>query len=279
MARIRSIHPSLYTDEDFMSLSLAARVVLPGIWTECDDQGVFPWKPLTLKARILPADNADMAAILGELKAAGFICAFIHEGKEYGAVRNFRKFQRPKKPNQIYPLNAELREYVGLSPVSSEPVPNQFPTKGENTPQMEDGGWRMKGSSSAPPAAAPTKPKADRGTRWPKDQPVPDSWHEPVLARFRELGRAPPDIPLEAVKFAAYWTSKSGKDATKLDWPKTFLNWCLNARPDQRKPKQSTHRDFLDAGIDVAREYLADGGDAGGSGGAADPFSRPLLPA
>ncbi len=42
MARIRSIHPGLFTDEAFMALSLLARVVLPGLWTECDDQGVFP---------------------------------------------------------------------------------------------------------------------------------------------------------------------------------------------------------------------------------------------
>ena len=64
MARIRSVHPGLFTDESFMSASPLARIVMIGVWTEADDNGVFEWKPLTLKARLLPADNADMAAIL-----------------------------------------------------------------------------------------------------------------------------------------------------------------------------------------------------------------------
>jgi hypothetical protein len=137
MARIRSIHPALFTDEAFMSLSLLARVVLPGLWTECDDQGLFAWKPLTLKARLLPADNADMGAVLAELAAGGFICAFEHGGKPFGAVRNFRKFQRPKKPSHVHHLPERLRAYVGLE--ISPPVPDLFPSEGEIAPQREDG--------------------------------------------------------------------------------------------------------------------------------------------
>ena len=87
----------------------------------------------------------------------------------------------------------------------------------------------------APPkGAAHSKPIPFRGTRWPSDREVPEAWLPSVLERFRELGRPPPDLRLEAVKFANYWSGKSGKDATKIDWHKTFLNWCLNARTDQR---------------------------------------------
>lgn len=32
MARIRSVHPGLYTDEAFMTLSMAARVLIVGLW-------------------------------------------------------------------------------------------------------------------------------------------------------------------------------------------------------------------------------------------------------
>lgn len=139
MARIRSIHPGLFTDEAFMALSLLARVVLPGLWTECDDQGLFPWKPQTLKARLLPGDNADMALVLAELEAADFIRAFRQDGKAFGAVRNFRKFQRPKKPTCVHALPAELRAYVGLSAEISPPLPHLFPTEGEMPAQREDG--------------------------------------------------------------------------------------------------------------------------------------------
>lgn len=139
MARIRSIHPGLFTDEAFMSLSLLARVVLPGLWTECDDQGVFAWKTQTLKARLLPGDNADMALVLAELEAADLICAFSHGGKVFGAVRNFRKYQRPKKPSHVHALPAELRGYVGLNAEISPPLPHLFPTEAEMPAQREDG--------------------------------------------------------------------------------------------------------------------------------------------
>jgi hypothetical protein len=149
MARIRSIHPGLFTDEAFMSLSLLARVVLPGLWTECDDQGVFPWKPQTLKARLLPGDNADMAAVLAELEAADLICAFTHGGKPFGAVRNFRKYQRPKKPSCVHALPAELRAYVGLAAEISPPLPHLFPTEGEMPPQREEGEEEEENTHSA----------------------------------------------------------------------------------------------------------------------------------
>lgn len=56
-----------------MGLGLAAKAALPLLWTHCDDQGVFDWKPVTLKARIFPADNVDVAAVLAELEAANIV--------------------------------------------------------------------------------------------------------------------------------------------------------------------------------------------------------------
>lgn len=37
----------------------------------------------------------------------------------------------------------------------------------------------------------------------------------------------------ETEKFINYWRGKSGKDATKLDWPATWRNWMLNAAERQ----------------------------------------------
>ncbi len=38
------------------------------------------------------------------------------------------------------------------------------------------------------------------------------------------------DVAEEAEKFRDFWTAKSGKDATKLDWDATWRNWVRNAR-------------------------------------------------
>jgi hypothetical protein len=36
-------------------------------------------------------------------------------------------------------------------------------------------------------------------------------------------------IQIEADKFADYWTSKPGQGGIKLDWRKTWCNWCRTA--------------------------------------------------
>jgi len=147
MSRIRSIHPGLFTDEAFMQASPNARLLLIGIWTECWDDGVFELKPLTLKAKIFPADNIDVSDLLTELEFLKFFQSFQSGGKSYGAVRNFRKFQRPKKPNSSGLLTDELRTYVAITDDSSELVENQYGTSGGKSPQMEDGGCIGKGNS------------------------------------------------------------------------------------------------------------------------------------
>lgn len=151
MARIRSVHPSFFTDEAVVSCSPLARLLYIGLWTDADDQGLFEWRPLQIKMRLLPGDGADAGDLLGELVAADLIAEFSTGGKRFGAIRDFRTYQRPKKPNAVHVLPPEWRTYVGLdeasselgaaSPLeSSEPVPHQFPTSGEKPPQMEDGG-------------------------------------------------------------------------------------------------------------------------------------------
>lgn len=159
MARIRSVHPGLFTDEAFVSVSPLARLLHIGLWTEADDQGLFEWKPITIKMRLLPVDNADVSTLLAELEAANMIRRYEHDGRQFGAVRNFCRFQRPKKPNAVHPMPAEFRTYVALSAASSEPAApkpivggepaNDYappvPPKEEITPQMEDGGWREEG--------------------------------------------------------------------------------------------------------------------------------------
>lgn len=159
MSRIRSIHPGLFTDEAFMSASAHARLLIIGIWTEAWDDGVFEWKPLTLKARIFPVDAVNVSELLDELAGLGIIKQF-ECGKSYGAVRNFQKFQRPKKPNRSGVLTPDLEVYVGKSETGSELVPHQSETSPEKPPQMEDGGGRMEEKVDTASAAS-TAPRHD----------------------------------------------------------------------------------------------------------------------
>ena len=150
MARIRSVHPGLFTDEAFMSASPMARLLMIGLWTESWDDGAFEWKPVVIKARIFPADTCDAAALLDELCSLGAVKRVERNGKSYGLVRNFRKFQKPKKPNSSGITTAEDVDFLGPDYTSSEPVPNQFRTSAEKPIQMEDGGGRREEKKEEP---------------------------------------------------------------------------------------------------------------------------------
>jgi hypothetical protein len=100
--------------------------------------------------KIFPADDIGLDDLLSELIEFDHIKKIEVDGKSYGLVRNFRKYQRPKKPTEQYKLPNEYRNYVGLNAQSSETqsdkkgeVPHQFPTSGENPIQMEDGGDKV----------------------------------------------------------------------------------------------------------------------------------------
>lgn len=114
MARIRSVHPSLFTDEAWVSCSPLARILYIGLWTDADDQGLFEWKPLQIKMRLLPGDAAQAGGLLEELAGVDLIKCFDRGGRQFGAIKDFRKYQRPQKPNAVHDLPEGLREYVGM---------------------------------------------------------------------------------------------------------------------------------------------------------------------
>src|SRR5579875_3711739 len=156
MARIRSVHPGLYTDEAFMALTVEcplACVLLPGLWTEADDQGVFEWKPLTIKARILPMVPCDIDELLASLLSHGFMRRFEAGGKQYAALKNFRGFQRPEKPKCVHPLPDELRSYVGLD-IKSHPGANKAPPPFGDLPPTTSSG----GEHNPPPSSDQSPP-------------------------------------------------------------------------------------------------------------------------
>jgi len=130
MARIRSIHPGLFTDEAFVELSDQAKLLLIGLWGECDDRGVFEWKPIRLKMRLRAWDGAKVEPFLNEMVKLNLIMTFEHEGISYGAVKNFCKWQRPKTPQFLYPTSDSVNVYVRYSD------PAELPDRGTALARM-----------------------------------------------------------------------------------------------------------------------------------------------
>lgn len=152
MARIRSIHPDQWCDEEFVELPMEARLLAIGLRNFADDKGIFEWKPKTIKMKIFPADDVDVDASLDALLMQNQCIKFTSNGKTYGAIKNFLKFQRPKNPNNIHPISKAAAQYVGYegeitAEIDSDDVhqmEHQCGNDAEKAIQMEEGGGSSK---------------------------------------------------------------------------------------------------------------------------------------
>lgn len=138
-----------------------------------------------------------------------------HTGIEDGLSEN---------PGRATPKNSDTRRVVVTK--AKEVVPathNQQPT----TP--------------VPSRNADAPAGRKRGTRLSDDFAVTDAMKTWFTEHCQNV-----DGPRETEKFRNYWRAKSGKDATKIDWPATWRNWMLTAAeragPNPRGPFTGANR-------------------------------------
>lgn len=274
MARIRSIHPALFTDEAFVTLSPLARVLLLGIWTEADDHGAFDWKPLTLKMRVLPADNADVTALLGELATANVVKQVEIGEKAIGLVRNFCRFQRPKNPSYRITLPTDYWSYVGMnkdgsipnhqsSPSATPAEPEPDPPAPETRPQRKEEGWnrrreRKKPIQSSTPDVVVVPEKHDDNPKAvdvsvgqesnPLGTTLPADWIPLAeeIATARGYGMGEQEIEAELLTFHAY---NAQHGTFSKNWSATWGMWCARWKErEAAKPKQAAPRVEVNSG-------------------------------
>lgn len=141
MARIRTIKPEFCVSEQLAECSPNARLVFVLMWMFCDDQGIHPAKPKTLKAEIFPMDDisADrVAELVGELVLAGLLVEYSVESETYWKVTGWERHQKIDKPSSKYPRPL------------SEHSPNPPRTLAEPSPPESKGveGSRREGDST-----------------------------------------------------------------------------------------------------------------------------------
>lgn len=193
MARIRSVFPGQWTDEDFVQMSFAARLLVIGLRNEADDNGVFEWKPIMLKMQLFPADAVNIADLLAEAQAHNQIKVVDASGKQYGLIRNFRRWQRPEKPRGRHPLPDEHRAYVGLVDDKPNSEGGESPTGRGKSPQREEGGgMREEGISppNPPVAGGECVGFLKNGGKQPKRRET--YWQRRDRETLEELARRPP---------------------------------------------------------------------------------------
>ncbi len=206
--------------------------------------GAFP--ALVDMAFSLRVTEKKLTTDLEALQAAGLVDeidgkATPHNwtGRQYESDSAAERMRRYRERNKIKESDAPLRNALRTSDAVEDRV-----QKTDTEKKKED----------APPAAlAPTKPV--RGTRWKAEDKVPEEWIREGEMRRIEHGLPAINLVLEAETFVNYWSSKSGKDATKINWHATWLNRALKAEgPRNSAGRISAH----DKGTQGAALFLAD---------------------
>ncbi len=97
MARIRTIKPAFFRHgalfDAEQETGLPLRLAFAGLWTACDREGRFAWRPRELKLDVLPHDAVDFGDVLDALWAHGFIERYQVGAAAFGFVPSWHQHQ------------------------------------------------------------------------------------------------------------------------------------------------------------------------------------------
>lgn len=95
--RIRTIKPEFFSHEVLFDAEretgLPLRLAFIGLWTCCDREGRFEWRPRPLKTHIMPYDDVDFSRVLDALATRGFVVKYSSGAREYGSIPSWRRHQ------------------------------------------------------------------------------------------------------------------------------------------------------------------------------------------
>ena len=233
--RIRSIKPDFYTDEDLQDLEIAnpgryVMMVFAGLWGASDKQGVFEWRPRSLKLSILPFLPFEMSDTLAVLERAEFIYRFTVAGKEYGYIPTFGKHQRingkEAQAPALYPTPPPIppSEAPGKQPGSTGEATETTGREGKGREKEEERNLPAKGEEVVTPPAEPAAAAAvGAGVSIQLDDPLAVQIIKQAVneraPRLRELFPHA-DIGVETEKLCAKY-----RDGPVLDAGLLVLSW------------------------------------------------------
>jgi hypothetical protein len=98
MGKIRTIKPEFFRHEALFeaeqAYQLPLRLAFVGLFTCCDRDGRFRWRPRQLKLDIVPYDVIDFSRVLDALATCGFIVKYECDRELYGYIPSWHKHQQ-----------------------------------------------------------------------------------------------------------------------------------------------------------------------------------------
>jgi hypothetical protein len=235
MARIRSIKPDFFLDEDLCKLPLQTRLFYIGLWCQADKAGRLEDRPEKLKVVIMPYDRCNVESILNALASIKlnsglpFIVRYrLDDGKRYIQVLKW-EHQRPhhtEHESKIPPPPSELiKELTDHAPLSNGEKPLGREGKGVKGP-----------ASNATPLPDPVdksvdKSKAKAGFAQARDG-LPTALIEDCISRFgiKAVDQAMSEFKTTTTKIrdpvpwfreaCANIAHRANRDRAESDWAK-----------------------------------------------------------
>ena len=142
MARRRMIVPEIWQSESFAQLSILAKLVFIGLFSNADDEGRGIANPVYIKSILFPYDDGmrviDIEKALSEIGQFMSVTLYTHDGRKYYALDNWKKSQtidRPK-PSKLPPPTDE-KSISDESPKDRRQVDDLSPSKKKGKEEEE----------------------------------------------------------------------------------------------------------------------------------------------
>lgn len=141
MARIRTIKPMFFLNEQVAALPFEWRLLFIGLWTQADREGRLEDRPARLKASLFPYDNLDIADGLGSLQRAGLILRYVVGGTALISIPTWKKHQQPhirEANSEFPPPDHEHQTSTVLEPVQPIRKGREQEQEGERTAALRE---------------------------------------------------------------------------------------------------------------------------------------------
>jgi hypothetical protein len=149
MARIRTIKPSFFKNEELADLPMVARLLFIGLWTLADKEGRLENRPKRIKAELFPYDNLDCEKELSRLQSAGFIIRYEFGDLKVIQITNFTTHQRitgkESETDSVFPAYSEEGKLLGNN---GETFEKQLGLLGKEKEGNKE--WKGKDESASP---------------------------------------------------------------------------------------------------------------------------------
>jgi hypothetical protein len=194
MGRIRTIKPEFFKHSELYDLEiesgLPVRLAFAALWTVCDREGRFKWRPRDLKADCLPHDNVDFSRVLDALATRQFVERYEVGGEGYGYVPAFLQHQvinhretkskLPEPPNSKGKKTNKIKEHFDASTTRQSRDDEASPTRGPRVHHAARG--EGKGTLKSSPSHIPSPTASGAGgtldatpaPKPPENQHLPD---------------------------------------------------------------------------------------------------------